>query len=243
MDAYVGRPLSTPRLSRWVCRATALHGKQRSLRDAAWAGEGVFERLALDTGSALLQFPHQPALDCERLVSPSRTTSIADLDLRGALSWPIASLATRTCSATFPVRSASAPMFFAAPPRLFVGRPKLLLFLLRVRAIPAATPASPVPMAIAGVLSFLATDVTALPAVFAPLAVAAFAASTAPFLFDELALVRPDDVLGRVLRCEVLAFCERLALERDFAPVRPVAEELRPFDRLPDLALDMRLVC
>jgi hypothetical protein len=210
--------------------------------------------LVLDTGSALVQFPDQPALDCERLVSPSRTTSIADLDLRGPLSSPIASLATRTCSATFPVRSASAPMFFAASPRLFVvarpvprrlgnAMPKILLLLLRVRAIPAATPASPVPAAIAGVLSFLAVDMTALPAVFAPLAVASFATSTAPLLFDELALVRPEDALGRALRCDVLAFFERLALERDFAAVRPFAGELRLFDRLPELALDLLLVC
>jgi hypothetical protein len=144
-------------------------------------------------------------------------------------------------------------MFFAASPRLFVvarvvprrlgnGMPKPLLLLLRVRAIPAATPTSPVPVAIAGVLSFLAADVTALAAVFAPFAVASFAASTAPLLFDELALVRPEDALGRVLRC-VLAFCERLALERDFAVVRPFAGELRLFDRLPELALDLLLVC
>jgi hypothetical protein len=63
-------------------------------------------------------------------------------------------------------------MFLAASPRLFVvarpvprrlgnGMPKIVLFLLRVRAIPAATPASPVPVAIAGVLSFLAADLTA----------------------------------------------------------------------------------
>ena len=89
----------------------------------------------------------------------------------------------------------------------------------------------------------MAADVTALPTVFAPLAVASFAASTAPLWFDELALVRPEDALGRVLRCDVLAFCERLALERDFAGVRPLAGELRLFDRLPELALDLLLVC
>jgi hypothetical protein len=146
-------------------------------------------------------------------------------------------------------------MFFAASPRLFVvarveprrlgnGMPKTLLFLLRARTTPAATPASPVPVAIIGVLSFLAADVMVLPAVFAPLAVASFAASTAPsLLFDELALVRPEDALGRVWRCDVLAFCDRLALERDFVAVRPFARELRVFDRLPERALDLLLVC
>jgi len=98
-------------------------------------------------------------------------------------------------------------------------------------------------VAITGVLSFLAADVTALPAVCAPLAVAAFAASTAPFLFDGLALARPEDALERVLRRGVLAFCERLALERVFAAVPPLAGELRLFDRLPELARDLLLVC
>jgi hypothetical protein len=121
--------------------------------------------------------------------------------------------------------------------------PKTLLFLLRVRAIPAATPASPVPAAIAGILSFLAADATALPAVFAPLTVAYFAASTVPLSFDELAFVRCEDALGRVFRCDVLAFCERLGLERDFAAVSRFAGELRRFDRLPELPLDLRLVC
>jgi hypothetical protein len=89
----------------------------------------------------------------------------------------------------------------------------------------------------------LAVDTTALPAVFAPLVGASFAASTAPLLFDELALVCPEDALGRVLRCDVLAFFERLALERDFAAVRRIAGELRLFDRLPELARDLLLVC
>ena len=116
---------------------------------------------------------------------------MADLDLRGALPSPIASLATRTCWATFPVRSASIPMFLAASPRPFVvarlvprlGKwmPEIPLFFFRVRATPAATPASPVPVAISGVLSFFAVDVTALPAAFAPFVVASLAASRAPF--------------------------------------------------------------
>jgi hypothetical protein len=109
--------------------------------------------------------------------------------------------------------------------------------------MPAPTPTSPVPVAIIGVLSLLAADATALPAVFAPLTVASFAASTAPLSFDELALARPEDALGRVWRCDVLAFCDRLALERDFVAVRPFARELRVFDRLPELALDLLLVC
>jgi hypothetical protein len=89
----------------------------------------------------------------------------------------------------------------------------------------------------------LAADATAAPAVFAPLTVASFAASTAPLSFDELAFVRCEDALGRVLRCDVLAFCERLGLERDFAAVPPFAGELRLFDRLPEFALDLPVVC
>jgi hypothetical protein len=92
-------------------------------------------------------------------------------------------------------------------------------------------------------LSFLAADATALPAVFAPLTVAYFAASTVPLSFDELAFVRCEDALGRVFRCDVLAFCERPGLERDFAAVPPFAGELRRFDRLPELPLDLLLVC
>jgi hypothetical protein len=80
-------------------------------------------------------------------------------------------------------------------------------------------------------LSFFAADVTALPAAFAPFAVASLAASTAPLWSDELAL-----------RLRVLAVCERLALERDFAAVRPFADP-RLFDRLPELARDLLLVC
>jgi hypothetical protein len=45
------------------------------------------------------------------------------------------------------------------------------------------------------------------------------------------------------LRCDVLAFCERLGLERDFAAVPPLAGELRLFDRLPEFALDLPVVC
>jgi hypothetical protein len=115
---------------------------------------------------------------------------MADLE-RGALPSPIASLATRTCWATFPVRSASIPMFLAASPSPFVvarpvprlGKwiPEIPFFFVRVRATPAATPASPVPIAISGVLSFFAVDVTALPAAFAPFVVAFLAASRVPF--------------------------------------------------------------
>jgi hypothetical protein len=55
--------------------------------------------------------------------------------------------------------------------------PEIPLFFFRVRTTPAATPASPVPVAISGVLSFFAADVTALPAAFAPFVVASLAAS------------------------------------------------------------------
>jgi hypothetical protein len=140
-------------------------------------------------------------------------------------------------------------MFFAASPRLLVvarrlgnGMPRTFLFLLRVRAIPVATPAMPAPAAITGVLSLLAAAVTASAAVFAPLAVASFAASTAPF-FDELAFVRLEDPLARVLLCDALAFFERRPLERDFAAVRPFAGDLRLVDVFPELALGLFLVC
>jgi hypothetical protein len=141
-------------------------------------------------------------------------------------------------------------MFFAAFPRLFVvsrrlgnEMPKTFLFLLWARATPAATPASPAPAAIAGVLSFFAVEATALPAVFAPLTVASLAASTVLLSFDELAFVRCEDALGRLLRRDVPGLCERLRLERDFAGVRRFAGDLRPFDRLPELALDLLGVC
>ena len=53
MDVYVGRPLSTPRLSRWVCRATALHGKQ-------WFAEAArFVRLWLSDN-------HNREHDCDK---------------------------------------------------------------------------------------------------------------------------------------------------------------------------------
>jgi hypothetical protein len=40
----------------------------------------------------------------------------------------------------------------------------------------------------------------------------------------------------------VLAVCARLALERDFAAVRPFAD-VRLFERLLELAFDLLLVC
>jgi hypothetical protein len=44
------------------------------------------------------------------------------------------------------------------------------------------------------------------------------------------------------LRLGVLEACERLALERDFAAVRPFAD-VRLFDRLREPARDLVLVC
>jgi hypothetical protein len=87
-------------------------------------------------------------------------------------------------------------------------------------------------------LSFLATDPTA----FARVTVASFAASTAPLSFDELAFVRSEDAIGPVLRCDVLAFCERLGPERDFGELPPF-DEARLFDRAPALPLDLLFVC
>jgi hypothetical protein len=189
----------------------------------------------------------------ERLVSPSRTTSTGDL--RGAVFFPaIASLTSRTLSATCPVCSATAPTFFAAPDSFFdvarallrvrSGTPGDFLFLPRPRAIPPASPASPTPAAIAGVLNCLAADVTALPALFAPLTVVSLAAPTMPLLSDDFDLLRPEDALELAVPRDGLPLRERRVLERDFAAVRPFAVELRVLERLAlELRLDGLFVC
>jgi hypothetical protein len=91
-------------------------------------------------------------------------------------------------------------------------------------------------------LSFLAAEATALPAVFAPLTVASFTASTVPSSFDELDFVRCEDALGRASRDDLLAFCERLVPERDFAALLAL-DGARLFDRPPALPLDSLFVC
>ena len=113
------RPEEIARYS-WKAAHYCFAWKAAVLEEMLHGRGGRSERPGAGYGIGATVISDQPALDCGRLVSPSRTTSMADLDLRGALSSPIASLATRTCSATFPVRSASIPMFLAASPRPFV---------------------------------------------------------------------------------------------------------------------------
>jgi hypothetical protein len=54
-------------------------------------------------------------------------------------------------------------------------------------------------------------------------------------LFDERAALRRVEAFVRVLRCD--------APERDLAPVRPFADELRALDRPLELPRDLLLVC
>jgi hypothetical protein len=78
----------------------------------------------------------------------------------------------------------------------------------------------------------LAADVTALPAVFAPLTVASLAAPTAPLLFEIFDLLRPAGALDLAVPRDGRARCERRVLERDSVAPRPFAFELRALDRL-----------
>jgi hypothetical protein len=167
-----------------------------------------------------------------------------------------ASLTTRTCWATCPVRSARAPAFFAASARFFVapraalrlgsGTPSTRLCRSRVSAMPPARPASPAPAAIAGVFRLFAADPTE-----------SLAAATVLLPFDELPPLRAFDELPplrvvddreRDVFRPLLAFRERFCVERAFEP-RAVLDEPREFDRLrlelrlDLLRLDLDLVC
>jgi hypothetical protein len=190
-----------------------------------------------------------------RLVSPSSTTSTGDL--RAALCSPlIAALSWRTRSATCPVCSATAPTFFTAPESFFdvalVLRPgsgtlsDFLDFVPRPRAIPPATPASPTPAAIAGVLNCFAADATAPPAVFAPLTVVSLAVSIVLFLLGVLGVLRLEVAVRRAVVRDLLPFDEGRVRERDFAVVPFRDRELRALVRPPfelRLALLFVFVC
>jgi hypothetical protein len=191
-----------------------------------------------------------------RLVSPSRTTSTGDL--RGALSFPpTASLTWRTRSAICPVCSAAAPMstFFITRESFFdvafvalrpgSGRPSDLLDLVaRPRAIPPAAPASPTPVAIAGVFNCLAADATALPAVFAPLTVASLAVSIVLLLLGDLRVLCLEDAVRRGVARDWLPFDDGRVRERDFVVVAPFDRDLRALVRFPfELRLGLLFVC
>lgn len=140
-------------------------------------------------------------------------------------------------------------MFFAAPARFLVAlrpgneTPSTFLCRLRVSAIPPASPASPAPATIAGVLSFLAVDPTASPAPVAALTDASFAFSTVPLLLEELGELDRFRAVDPALLWASLLFCERLDLDRDLV-VRVFADELRGFDPpFPEFRVLLRLVC
>jgi hypothetical protein len=151
-----------------------------------------------------------------------------------------ASLTRRTRSAIWPVRSATASTFFAALESFFdiaalrpcSGMLNRFSFFLRPSAIPPASPASPTPAAMAGVLSCLAVDATALPAFLAPVTVVSLAVLNAPLLFEGFDVLRLEDAVERGLPRDGLGLCERRVLECDLA-ARPLAVELRALDRLP----------
>jgi hypothetical protein len=165
-----------------------------------------------------------------------------------------ASLTRRARSAIWPVRSAIASTFFAALESFFdvplaalrpcSGMLNPFLFLARPRAIPPASPASPTPAAIAGVLSCLAVDATALPAFFAPVTVVSLAVLIAPLLSEDFDVLRLEDAVGRGLPRDGLPFCERRVLECDLAAARPLAVALRALDRLPFvIGPDLLFIC
>ena len=82
-------------------------------------------------------------------------------------------------------------MFFAAPAKFLVvlrpgnGMPNTFLCRLRVSAMPPASPARLAAATNAGVLSFLAVDPTASPALVATLTDASLAFSAVPLLLEE----------------------------------------------------------
>ena len=140
-------------------------------------------------------------------------------------------------------------MFFAAlarflvVPRPGIGTPSTFLFRLRVSAMPPARPASPAPAAIAGVLSFLAVDAAASPALLAASIDESFAFATVPLLeevepFDRFRAV--DPALLWVPR----RLCEALELARALV-VRLLVDELpRGFDPPPrEFCVLLLLVC
>jgi hypothetical protein len=90
----------------------------------------------------------------------------------------------------------------------------------------------------------LAVDVTALPAVLAPLTVVSFALSRVPLVFDDFDVLRPEDPRELVVPRDAPPFRERRVLGRDLAAGRRFAVEFRAFDRLVfELRPDLLFVC
>ena len=166
-------------------------------------------------------------------------------------------------------------MFFAAPAKFLVvlrpgnGMPNTFLCRLRVSAMPPASPARLAAATNAGVLSFLAVDPTASPALVATLTDASLAFSAVPLLLEErdeldgLRAVDPallcdvrlpcerlerDELDGLravdpPLLCAVRLPCERLELDRDLV-LRVFVDELRGFELPPlDLRVLLPFVC
>jgi hypothetical protein len=93
----------------------------------------------------------------------------------------------------------------------------------------------------------LAVDVTALPAVLAPLTVVSFALARVPLVFDDFDVLRPEDPRELVVprgAPRAPPFRERRVLGRDLAAGRRFAAEFRAFDRLVfELRPDFLFVC
>jgi hypothetical protein len=139
-------------------------------------------------------------------------------------------------------------MFFAAPAKFLVvlrpgnGTPNTFLCRLRVSAMPPASPARLAAATNAGVLSFLAVDPTASPALVATLTDASLAFSAVPLLLeerDELDGLRAVDPALLDVRLP----CERLELDRDLV-LRVFVDELRGLELPPlDLRVLLPFVC
>ena len=130
-------------------------------------------------------------------------------------------------------------MFFAAPAKFLVvlrpgnGTPNTFLCRRRVSAMPPASPARLAPATNAGVLSFLAVDPTASPALVAALTDASFAFLALPLLLEELDELDCLRAVDPALLCDLRLPCERLELDGDLA-VRVFVDELRGFELPPE---------
>ena len=166
---------------------------------------------------------------------------MADFDLRGALPSPIASLATRTCSANFPrplgehpdVLGRLAETLRRCPPstatrQVDAGDPLVLLPSEGKTRSDSRQPRSRGDQRSLELFRGRRDGVTG--------GVRALRRCILGGVDGALLIRRTRFALGR------LEACERLALERDLAAVRPFAD-LRGFDRPPERALDLLLVC
>ena len=140
-------------------------------------------------------------------------------------------------------------MFFAAPAKFLVvlrpgnGMPNTFFCRLRVSAMPQASPARLAAATNAGVLSFLAVDPTASPALVATLTDASLAFSAVPLLLEERDELDGLRAVDPPLLCAVRLPCERLELDRDLV-LRVFVDELRGFELPPlDLRVLLQFVC